>query len=388
MTDSKLLHGVEALIAPHTQGGVRTSPNARAYLDGLRALAVNLVLLGHASDIFQLGIGFPGGQAGVGIFFLLSGFLIQQSSLARMRLGGPWFWPFLIDRFARIFTAYVPVLVLVAIVNAALPLGKWGQDGTATGPLAFIGNLFLLQDYPLFQVGHSFQGALFRIRSYNAAEPFWTIPIEFSIYIVFGLFCFLLIGRERINRVAGNVLFVVSLPVVLWNAAAGGGSGLSLTWLLGALAAYVWVSAWQRSPGKQRLGWVVLVVGLVCLLGRAGKIGLAFEDHGMIVLEALVILGVLAVVDSARTAPATLRAAVEFLAAYSYSLYLVHNTVLVIFRTQLTDSLGRWTAPAAMVAAHLCALLVYVLFERHYRQVGRWLKRWATTPAPQPSIAQ
>jgi peptidoglycan/LPS O-acetylase OafA/YrhL len=360
------------------QSGVTVSRNARAYLDGLRALAVNLVLFGHTSDIFRLNDPFPGGNIGVSIFFLLSGFLILQSSLNRLRHPGPFFRPYLIDRFARILTAYFPALVLDAIVNAAFDLGKWGQAGTAIGPVAFIGNLFLLQDYPLFQIGHIFHADAFYIRSYNSAEPFWTIPIEFSIYIVFGFVFFKMITGEQLNRAACAVLLAVSAPVVIWNTAAGGGNGLSITWFLGAVAAYIWVRAWRHSFHKVRLGILVILVGGVGLFGRTDKIGMNFQDHGVIILEMLIMMGVLAVLDGIRTMPAALCSTLEFLAAYSYSLYLVHNTVLVVFYTEFLRSLGPWTIPAAWLAAHLLALILYLLFEQHYRRVGGWLKHSTT----------
>src|SRR4051812_40419473 len=88
---------------------------ASAYLDVLRALAANLVIASHVlalylnkSDRFALG------NLGVTIFFLLSGFLIAQSMLNWSERPGPRFPGFIADRTARIFTPYVPALVLIA----------------------------------------------------------------------------------------------------------------------------------------------------------------------------------------------------------------------------------------------------------------------------------
>ena len=352
-------------------------PNSVALLDLLRALAANLVLFEHAADIFGVPNRFPAGLIGVSIFFILSGFLILQSSLSRIGRPGPYFMPYMIDRFARIFTAYIPVLALVAAVNGTTDLGIWGQPGASTGMAAFLGNLLLLQNYPAFQALHRFIADAFYIRPYNTAEPFWTIPIEFWIYVVFGLFFFGLVTRERIGLALSIASAVIAVPVVIWNAAAGGGNGLSLVWLAGALAAYVWAGPWHRSPYKLQVGGAVLVAALTCLLGRGLKINWNFQDLGMALCVTLAILGCISVMDGMRPLPRVLRSACMLVASYSYSLYLVHNTVLVVTHHFLPDLPGRTVFPAALVASHVVAFLVYVLFERHYRHVGTWLKQKA-----------
>ena len=356
-------------------------PNGTAFLDLLRALAANLVLLAHASDIFGVRVGFPAGLIGVGIFFILSGFLILQSSMARVERPGPYFMPYMIDRFARVFTAYVPALILVAAVNALADLGRWGQSGFSTGPAAFLGNLLLLQNYPVFQAMHRLADAGFYIRPYNTAEPFWTIPIEFWIYVVFGLAFFGLLLRERLGLLWPLVLGLVAVPVVVWNAAAGGGNGLSLVWLAGAMGGYVWTSAWHRSPRKLQVGAAVLAMALACLVGRGWKTEWNFQDLGMAVCETLVILGGLSVFDGIRTLPRAWHVVCGAAASYSYSLYLIHNTVLIVVRHLLPQVAVALTLPVALVAAHVVAFGLYLTFERHYRQVGAWLKRTARPAA-------
>ena len=349
--------------------------NSTAFLDLVRALAANFVLYGHAMDVFRIPSRIPAGLFGVSVFFILSGFLIMLSSLSRIQRPGPYFVPYMIDRFARIFTGYVPVLILVALVNGVVNLGHWGQGGTSTGPAAFAGNLLLLQDYPLFQVVRRLVGDAFYIRPYNTAEPFWTIPIEFWIYVVFGLGFFGFLMRERLGVLLPVVAGLIALPVVIWNASAGGGNGLSIVWFVGAAGAYIWASAWRQSVHKLRIGLVVSLVAFVCLFGRGLKIGWNFQDLGMVLCETLLFLGILSLVEGCRLWPGRLRAVCTFFASYSYSLYLAHNTVLVVMEKLLSGTLGRATLPLALLAAHVVAFGLYLLFERHYHQVGRWLKR-------------
>jgi peptidoglycan/LPS O-acetylase OafA/YrhL len=357
------------------------TPNGVAFLDMLRAIGANLVLLGHTSAILGSKSRLASsGTIGVIIFFILSGFLILQSSVSRLQKPLPHFAPYMIDRTARIFTAYLPVLLLVAGVNAILPLGHWGQAGTSKGVLAFLGNLLLLQDYPAFQLVKKTIGDALYIRPYNTAEPFWTIPIEFWIYVVFGVAFFSLFNQERIRHPVLGGLCIVALPVVIWNAAAGGGNGLSLVWLIGAASGYVWATAWISSQHKVKIGVAVSAAAAICLLGRGEKTGWNFQDIGMAISLAVFMLGGLSVVEGIGHLPRAARGACTFLASYSYSLYLVHNTVLVIIRETLPDRSAWATIPLALFAAHGVAVFVYLAFERHYRHVGKWLKHTLLAP--------
>ena len=86
-------------------------------LDGVRAVAVTLVLL------FHLGVpGFGGGFVGVDVFFVLSGFLITSLLLAEMqktdRISLPAFW---LRRARRLLPALVLVLLVVAAAAAFDP---------------------------------------------------------------------------------------------------------------------------------------------------------------------------------------------------------------------------------------------------------------------------
>lgn len=357
--------------------GHAMSDMASAYLDALRAAGANLVIAAHVIALyFGIRDPFALGNLGVAVFFLLSGFLIMQSMLNWLNKPEPRFAGFFADRVARIMTPYVPALILITLVNIALIGTDHGQGGTNTGVLAFLGNLLMLQDHAAFQ-GMELAGIDFpwRIRSYNTAEPFWTVAIEMWIYVAMGLFVFCVMKRERIDRWLGLLLVTVAAPVIVWNAAAGGGKSLTLIWLLGAIAGYLF-HLWRANgyANIRSIATVVTIFGTVALIGRAGKVGFQPYDFQTATLMALVIFGLLALLMCVKSVPGVLRASVNFLASYSYSLYLIHNTVLILVLEHVrTDS--PWTHVAiAVIAAHGCAYLLYVTFERHYRIVGRWLR--------------
>lgn len=357
--------------------GHAMSDMASAYLDALRAAGANLVIASHVLALY-FGIRDPYslGNLGVAVFFLLSGFLIMQSMLNWLNKPEPRFPGFLADRVARIMTPYLPALVLIALANLVLIETNHSQGGTNTGVLTFLGNLLMLQDHAVFQ-GLDFAGIdlPWRIRSYNAAEPFWTVAIEMWIYVSMGLFFFCVLKREKIDRLLGFALAAIALPVFIWNAAAGGGKSLSLIWLLGAIAGYLF-HVWRANgyANIRSVATAVTMFGTVALIGRSGKIGFAPYDFQTATLMAMIMFGLLALLMCVQRVPAILRGSVNFLASYSYSLYLIHNTALIIVLEHIRTQSAWIHVAIAVIAAHSCAYLLYLACERHYRVVGRWLR--------------
>lgn len=369
--------GALAPLAPRpTPTRAQFTKNSTYYFDFVRAFATNLVLIGHASAIFGFQSPIPTGGLGVVLFFLLSGFLIATAALRRWDRDGSHFAPFMVDRCARIFVPFLPALVCVAIVEELLSLGAHGQPGVNTGPLAFVANALLLHDYPLFQAAsHAVDVSSFFPRSYNTAEPFWTIPLEFWTYVVFGVFFFVLLRREPLGAPLRVGLIMVAMPVFLWNTFAGGGSGLTLVWVLGAVFGFVWFVHLDRASSKRTLGGLMLALGVLGWSGRVLDVGYAAYDFHQIVFVSFVLFGTLLWLSTVASQAHRVGRAMTLLASYSYSLYLVHNTVLIAFQERLSPFLGDSTPYWAMLAAHVSAFAFYLCFERHYQLVGAWLKR-------------
>ena len=157
--------------------------------------------------------------------------------------------------------------------------------------------------------------------------------------------------------------------------ARGGGKSLTLIWLLGAIAGYLF-HVWRAHgyANIRSVATVVTVFATVALIGRAGKIGFHPYDFQTATLLAMIMFGVLALLMCVKSVPSALRGSVNFLASYSYSLYLIHNTVLILVLEHVRTESAWAHVAIAVIAAHGCAYLLYVTFERHYRVVGRWLR--------------
>lgn len=348
-----------------------------AYFDALRAIAANLVIASHVMGLY-FGIKDPYalGHLGVAVFFLLSGFLIMQSMLGWSQRRGAMLPGFLADRAARILTPYVPALLLVAAANLFLIETNYGPGERNTGWLTFVGNLLLLQDHSAFQLLEVAGIELtWRIRPYNAAEPFWTIAIEMWVYVSMGLFFFCLVQHERIQRGWAPVLALVSFPVLVWNAAAGGGQSLSLIWMLGAVAGFLF-HQWraQIHANARAIAYALIAFGSIALMGRSARAGFHPYDLQTAALIAVLLFGVLARLLCIEGVSPPLQRMAGLLASYSYSLYLLHNTALIVVLETYPNESTWVRIAAAVLFAHACAYVLYVSCERHYRSVARWLR--------------
>ena len=202
---------------------------ASAYLDALRAAGANLVIASHVLALyFGMRDPYALGNLGVAVFFLLSGFLIMQSMLNWLNKPEPRLPGFIADRVARIMTPYVPALVLIALANVVLIEANHSLGGPNTGVLTFLGNLFLLQDHAVFQGlelrrHRCVAGAFAPTTPPSRSGP---SPSKCGSTCPWDCFFSASMKREQIDRLLAAALLAIALPVVIWNAAAGGGKSL------------------------------------------------------------------------------------------------------------------------------------------------------------------
>jgi peptidoglycan/LPS O-acetylase OafA/YrhL len=85
--------------------------DARPELDGLRAVCVIPVVLYHFK------CNFPGGFAGVDVFFVISGYLVTAILLYELSVGTFSYTHFLVRRVRRLFPAMIALLTILLIVS-------------------------------------------------------------------------------------------------------------------------------------------------------------------------------------------------------------------------------------------------------------------------------
>jgi peptidoglycan/LPS O-acetylase OafA/YrhL len=187
------------------------SPTALTYrpdIDGLRALAVGIVVLFHAD------LGFPGGYVGVDVFFVISGFLITSLLLKDLDANRFSLATFYERRARRILPAslVVTALVLAAGWRLMLPSDFEWLGLSAVAHAACAANVFFLQRTSNYFAGSAAEMPLLHM---------WSLAVEEQFYLVF--------------------------PLLLWGAYRMGlRSRKAIGWTLGALAA---VSLLVSNPG-------------------------------------------------------------------------------------------------------------------------------------------
>lgn len=371
----------------------KLSASQRSYLDFIRATGAMLVLLGHSTHFF-LGSSHLADQAqgfGVLLFFLISGFLISYSVLRRNDGDDYGFSHYFIDRFCRIYCAYLPALFLVLVLDSIVvsnPLYAWKSD---YNPQTWFANLFMLQDFPVFQVLRRL-GAhdhTWFVREFGTARPFWTISVEWWIYMTFGMI--MLVWRRRhwrLGAVGAIVLAFVAIEPAYYFVG-GFDECLTLLWLLGLAASVLLLSlprltaAWKRSDVARwhHLCLLAAGVGVLAMGARllANHFAVAEFQFGLFLAVTLFAL-FFALGAWPNAVPSWMERAIGFFAGYSYSLYLTHYTLLsfidVTFPGHQHDPRFFWLA---IGVANALAITFWWLFERHHRHIAAAAKAWLST---------
>ena len=180
----------------------KLTPEQSVLLDAVRGLSAVAVLIGHALTMLPeppaIGTTFPIQSYGVVLFFALSGFLIAYHCMQRSSVSFP---DYMIDRFARIFTAFLPAIILVALVD---PLFRRIGDANSVG--TFLANIFMVHHTPFNRI----LDGLPRFNAFGSGRQFWTIAVEWWLYTLFGVFFYM-----RQARWSHRAMMLALAPVAM-----------------------------------------------------------------------------------------------------------------------------------------------------------------------------
>jgi len=172
----------------------------RSDIDGMRAIAVSTVVLGHAHVP-----GFGAGFLGVDIFFVISGFLITNILLKSDGTLGQDILKFYDRRVRRIAPALVLVLLACTVAAFVLfsPFELREFVRTLLAATGFVSNLYFMQDTDYFLPRYE-----------TPLLHLWSLGVEEQFYILYPLFLWVMTRyARRFLTPALIVLFLVSLTM-------------------------------------------------------------------------------------------------------------------------------------------------------------------------------
>lgn len=342
----------------------------RPVLDGLRGIAVTLVILMHTRLL-------PGGFVGVDLFFALSGFLITTLLYEEWERSGTISFRRFYERRARRLLPALTILVLLTAVTDALvyPLTGWPLPEKALTTFLFVNNW-------VAALGHS--------KLLGGLNPTWSLAQEEQFYLVWPLLLAYML-RKRLTPRSVAAGLMVAIAALFWASphVAASVNGYALYYspvdraaelLLGSLAAVVWRSRLLPSPaavisrfsehgGRAASRYTPPARLLFCWL-------LVYLVYRVVVdinlpprtayLDACVI-GVLLIVNL-MALPTTLLARLigcwplRYLGRISYALYLLHLPIYNMLRhwypAASADQIAVATFALGLLAASLCWWLI------------------------------
>ncbi|SCG63014.1 Peptidoglycan/LPS O-acetylase OafA/YrhL, contains acyltransferase and SGNH-hydrolase domains [Micromonospora echinaurantiaca] len=364
------------------QVGKSRSASFRADIEGMRGLAVTMVVLYHAGVP-----GFDGGFVGVDVFFVISGFLITGLLTRELAETGRISFA---NFYARRVRRLLPAAILVAVATFVLarlampPLSLIDLRRDAFATLTYVSNYWFAirnTDYLQDHVGAS------------PFQQYWSLAVEEQFYLLWPamlVIAALLLRRAASPRTAvriavGGVLVIslglcvvitvvaqpwafFGLPTRAWELAAGGLVALTVS----------------KAPAGARLVQVLGIAGLVTILIGSFVLG----DHAGFPgwIATLPVAGTVLLLISGSMGRGPVQVVLScrpltIIGVLSYSIYLWHWPLLLLTGAGRGGSLG-WLAKLGMLS--VTAVAAYLTFRfveqplrhhawlsaRHRRTVG------------------
>jgi peptidoglycan/LPS O-acetylase OafA/YrhL len=233
--------------------------NYRADIDGLRAVAVVLVVAFHA---------FPGlvrgGFVGVDVFFVISGYLISGNILSGLQSGYFTLSDFYIRRARRILPALAVTLIGTLVIGWLVLLPKPYQSlglDTLAGAL-FFPNLAFWKEAGYFDAAAETKPLL----------HLWSLGVEEQFYLVWPVLLMILNKRQRWLVAILCAIVAASLAyscyATLYSPAAGFYSPLSRLWELGIGGILAALALRPRNNDLLSFAGIALIVASALLLDR------------------------------------------------------------------------------------------------------------------------
>jgi peptidoglycan/LPS O-acetylase OafA/YrhL len=333
-------------------------------LEGGRGAAALIVALYH------LGIGIENfgfirnGYIFVDLFFVLSGFVLAASYLNRLDTGAQ-LRSFFIRRFGRLFPLLIFSTLVFIVFQNAIVLAKrlaaangYGEALNNAGSLDFVLPT-ASEIIATLTMTHSL--GLFDELILNT--PSWSISTEFYTYLLFAVVCFLIAGRMRLA--AFFLLSAGAFAVTVWASTTvhdclNRGGCMSVTYDYGFprtvfsffLGALVYHASNKIRFDTRLLQWIGLALLVLLFSSVDANPALAFAFpfvFAILILACCQDSGPLAAILNTKP--------LQILGQRSYSIYLLHIPLILIFGN-VAKRIDGTAATISLVAVFVVTLVV------------------------------
>jgi peptidoglycan/LPS O-acetylase OafA/YrhL len=344
----------------------------RPEIQGLRALAAMLVVVYH--------VWFGRVSGGVDVFFLLSGFLVtgqllRSSERGSLKLRRVW------ARMAtRLFPAGLFVLAVLLVVSPfVLQPNQWGQTIRE-----IVASALYLENWQLVAASADYFAAH---NEASVVQHFWSLAIQGQFYLVWPLLVLAVgLAARRFGWPLRTVLFttitvilVVSLAFSVYLTGADQQlayfHSLTRAWefALGGLLVFGLADVTLPKYVRVLLGWAG-VLGLVSC-GMLLQVGTVFPGYAALWPTLCAAAVIVAATSGSRVGVDRFLSTkpMEYLGNLSYSLYLWHWPVLVLYLVARERVEVGLVGGAGIIALSLVLAALTFHFVEEPARRGRWI---------------
>ena len=329
------------------------------HIDGIRCIAVLSVLFYHFEFKF-----IPGGFAGVDVFFVISGFLITRLLLRDVNKDTFSFRRFYMRRIRRLAPALLATVVVTFIVASIFLTPHHFQrfSGATLASLLSVSNIYFWSESGYFDTASGLKPLLHT----------WSLSVEEQFYLVWPALLFFIGGRSA--KIIGAIFLVLfSTSLVAAKLATDVMPGAAFFFMpfriyefvIGAALALIPLAHLRGNKWNELFVAIGLALVYFCVTGFDKST--AFPD-----INALIPCMAAAFLIAFGTSPVLgwlLRNPISvFMGKISYSLYLVHWPVIVLYKHISFENVvvGR-TRIALILLTFILAIALHYLIENRFR---------------------
>jgi len=340
---------------------VQINSTYRADIDGLRAIAVLLVIGFHVSPLW-----IKAGFIGVDIFFVISGFLITKNITEKIVNNKFNFYDFYSSRARRIFPALILILIFNIILGWFFLLGpEYMQLGKhIAGGASFIENILYLNERDYFDAS-AYTKPLLNL---------WSLGVEEQFYIFwpFAIWCMWLFKKKIYLIILTITLlsFLFNIKEAYFNQSLAYYSPFTRLWELGIGSLLVnWQFKYSKYNKSKNVGNITSVAGALLILTSLISI-----DHTAVypgLWAAIPVFGAALILISNNKAWLNNKflsnKLLVSIGLISFPLYLWHWTLLCFFRIIYADGFDRTQRIVVIILSFIFSWLTYKYLEKSFR---------------------